>query len=596
MEITKKITNLLTESLNSQEIDSANIDIVVEAPNDMSKGDYATNVAMRLSSQLKQNPMNIAQSIVENLPKDIDIEEVEVAPPGFINFTLSNRYYLAEIAKIIGNGEYFKLDQRQNEKVVIEYTDANPFKEFHIGHLYSNAVGESFSRLQEALGADVTRACYQGDVGLHVAKSIWGLEKKLTQENKKFEELEKLSLEQRVKYLGEAYVLGAHHYDELKDESAIKETDDLNYYIFSLTSDTLEKRDFSEYEKRNVAQVYKKGRQWCLDFFEKIYEKVDTKFDHYFFESEVGEAGLKIVLDNIEDIFEKDQGAIIYRGDEKKNLHTRVFVNSYGLPTYEAKEIGLALKKEDLLDYDESVVITADEQSGYFKVVLDALSKIRPDVAKKIKHFAHGKVKLPGNSKMSSRKGGILSGEWLINETKVKVKEVMKKNGKISGILLDRVSEKVAIGAIKYAFLKVSIGRDIVFDFDKSISFDGDTGPYLMYVYARCASILKEAGKLADPRNVCLDPCMDNAETRGLVSTLSKYREALLDSSTNYAPSILTQYLFSLGQSFNSFYQNVRVLDASDEQREILLLIVKATMLIMKDGLDNLGIDVVQKM
>jgi arginyl-tRNA synthetase len=412
----------------------------------------------------------------------------------------------------------------------------------------------------------------------------------------KFEELEKLPLEKRVKYLGEAYVLGARQYDELKDEVAIKETDELNYYIFSLTSDSLEKKDFSKYEEDNIEEKYTKGRQWCLDFFETIYQKVGTKFDQYFFESEVGESGLRVVLENVGEIFEKDQGAIIYRGDEQKNLHTRVFVNSYGLPTYEAKEIGLALKKNEVLEFDESVVITADEQSGYFKVVLDALSKIEPDMAKKIKHFAHGKVKLPGSSKMSSRKGGILSGEWLINETKGKVKEVMKESGKLSGVLLDRVSEKVAIGAIKYAFLKVTVGRDIIFDFDKSISFDGDTGPYLMYVYARCASILKEAEKLVDPRNVCLDPCMNNTETRELVSILGRYRSSLLDSSVNYAPSILTQYLFNLGQAFNSFYQNVRVLDAPDEQREILLLIVKSTMLVMKDGLNNLGIDVVEKM
>jgi arginyl-tRNA synthetase len=596
MEITKKITDLVEQSLKIQGIDIQKIDIVIETPNEMSKGDYSTNVAMRLASNLKENPVDIAQRIVDTLPEDIDVEKAEVAKPGFINFHLSNRYYLAEIAKIMGKGEYFKLDSRKNEKVVIEYTDANPFKELHIGHLYSNSVGESFARLQEAVGADVTRACYQGDVGLHVAKSLWGLEKKLSQDNIEFEKLEQLPLEERVKYLGEAYVLGAHYYDELKDEVAVKETDDMNYYIFSLTSDFLEKKDFSEYEKKNISEKYEKGRQWCLDFFETIYKKVGTEFDNYFFESEVGESGLKVVLENVGKVFEKDQGAIIYRGDEKESLHTRVFVNKYGLPTYEAKEIGLALKKGEVLEYDESVVITADEQSGYFKVVLDAMDKIYPDIAKRTKHFSHGKVKLAGSKKMSSRKGGILSGEWLINETKGRVKEVMRENGKFSGANLDRISEKIAIGAIKYAFLKVSVGRDILFDFDKSIKFDGDTGPYLMYVYSRCNSILKGAGRLADPQNVCLDPCMKNPETRALVSVFGKYRRALLDSSRNYSPSILTQYLFSLGQAFNSFYQNVRVLDAPEEQREILLLIVKSTMLIMKDGLNNLGIDVVEKM
>ena len=596
MDIINKIEKLIESALEALGIDSSSVEIEVEAPVDSSYGEYSTNIAMRLASSLKKNPMEIAQNIVDSLGEDIDIEKVDIANPGFINFHLSNRYFLAEIAKIIEKTEYLQFDEKDGQKIVIEYTDANPFKEFHIGHLYSNAVGESFSRLQEAVGADVIRACYQGDVGLHVAKSLYGLEKKLAEEKKRFEDLEKLSLEERVKYLGQAYVIGSTQYDEIKDPEVINEVNDINYYIFSLTSDSIEKKDFSEYEKRNIAQMYKKGRQWCLDFFEKIYEKVGTKFDHYFFESEVGEAGLKIVLEYVGKIFEKDDGAIIYRGDEKKNLHTRVFVNSHGLPTYEAKEIGLALKKKEDLDYDESVVITADEQSGYFKVVLDALSRIDPDVAQKIRHFAHGKVKLPGSSKMSSRKGGILSGEWLINETKSRVKDIMKTNDGLSGVILNRVSEKIAIGAIKYAFLKVTIGRDIVFDFEKSITFDGDTGPYLMYVYSRCNSILKSAGKLANPKNVCIDPCMESPETKHLVLQISRYRKALLDSASSYSPSILCQYLFSLGQSFNSFYQAVHVLDAPNEQREILLLIVKATMLIMKDGLKNLGIDVVEKM
>ena len=596
MDIINKIEKLIESSLEALGIDNSNVEIEVEAPVDSSYGEYSTNIAMRLASSLKKNPMEIAQNIVDSLGEDIDIEKVDIANPGFINFHLSNRYFLAEIAKIIEKTEYLQFDEKDGQKIVIEYTDANPFKEFHIGHLYSNAVGESFSRLQEAVGADVIRACYQGDVGLHVAKSLYGLEKKLAEEKKRFEDLEKLSLEERVKYLGQAYVIGSTQYDEVKDPEVINEVNEINYYIFSLTSDSIEKKDFSEYEKRNIAQMYKKGRQWCLDFFEKIYEKVGTKFDHYFFESEVGEAGLKIVLEYVGKIFEKDDGAIIYRGDEKKNLHTRVFVNSHGLPTYEAKEIGLALKKKEVLGYDESVVITADEQSGYFKVVLDALSKIDHDVAQKIRHFAHGKVKLPGSSKMSSRKGGILSGEWLINETKSRVKDIMKTNDELSGVILNRVSEKIAIGAIKYAFLKVTIGRDIVFDFEKSITFDGDTGPYLMYVYSRCNSILKSAGKLANPKNVCIDPCMESPETKDLVLQISRYRKALLDSASNYSPSILCQYLFSLGQSFNSFYQAVHVLDAPNEQREILLLIVKATMLIMKDGLKNLGIDVVEKM
>ena len=594
MNISEKITKLIKESLSISKIDLNAIDIVVEIPNDSSNGDYSSNIAMKLSSTLGKNPMDVAKEITANIKEDIDIEKVEVAKPGFINFYLSNRYFLAELSKIAERGsEYFKLDEKQGRKIVIEYTDANPFKEFHIGHLYTNSVGESLARLQEALGANVSRANYQGDIGLHVAKSLWGLEKKMEEESKEFANIERFPLQERIKYLGDAYALGSEFYDELEDKIAIEQIDKLNQYLFSLITEGIEIEKVSEYEDRGISEKYKKGRQWCLEYFEKIYEKLGTKFDYYFFESEVGESGLKIVMSNIGKIFQEDDGAIIYRGDEKKNLHTRVFVNKYGLPTYEAKELGLAIKKGELIDYDESIVITADEQSGYFRVVLDALEKIDNDLAKKTTHMPHGKVGVPGSKKMSSRKGGVISGEWLLTETKSRVKNIMSENGNLDG--LDRVSEKIAIGAIKYAFLKVAIGRDISFDFEKSISFDGDTGPYLLYVYSRCNSILKEV-KNFNSKNLCLDLCLKNPFSRDLVLQISKYKDTLLNSSTNYSPSTLCQYLFDLGQSFNSFYQNVRVLDAPDEERQILLLIVKATMNVMKDGLNNLGIQVVEKM
>jgi len=596
MYITEKITQLIRNTLEEKGIDLSLQDIVVEIPNDSSHGHYSTNVAMKLSSQLKKDPMQIAQEIVQEIAEDSDIAEVKVAKPGFINFYLSNKYLLSEASKIARGGEdYFKLNTKEGKKIVIEYTDANPFKEFHIGHLYTNSVGESFARLQEATGANVKRANYQGDIGLHVAKTLWGLGKSLEEDEVSFETLEKLSLDERVKYLGQAYKLGAEYYDEIKEEKVRKEIDKINQYLFSQITGTDFDGESGKYEEIKLIEKYKKGRQWCLEYFEGIYEVLGTNFDYYFFESEVGEAGLEIVMKNVGKIFEEDGGSVIYRGDEKKNLHTRVFVNKHKVPTYEAKELGLAFKKKELIDYDESIVITADEQSGYFRVVLDALSKLDKDLSEKTTHVAHGKVKLPGSGKMSSRKGEILAGDELIQEVKGRVMEVMEDNEYVGEVNLEEISEKVAIAAIKYAFLKVGVGRDIVFDIDKSISFDGDTGPYLMYVYSRCSSILKEANS-DRPATVCVGSCMGNPVIKSLVIEIGRYRERLLNSASSYSPSILTQYLFGLAQAFNSFYQSTRVIDAPDDEREILLTLVRATMNVMKDGLDNLGIEVVERM
>jgi len=596
MEIEQKIKKLVSKALSVKDFPFSEKDIVIEIPADISNGHYSTNIAMRLASQSRRNPLEIAQEIVGAIEEDPSIAKVEVAKPGFINFFLSNRYLLTQISKIAENkGDYLNLDNKKGKKIVIEYTDANPFKEFHIGHLYTNSVGESFARLQEAIGAQVKRANYQGDIGLHVAKTLWGLEEKLREEETSFEELEQVSLKARVRFLGEAYALGAEYYDDFKDKVVQKEIDEINYYIFSLISEVKPRESFKQYEEMNLSEKYKKGRQWCLDYFETIYERLGTTFDYYFFESEVAQSGLEIVMKNVGNVFEEDDGSIIYRGGEKENLHTRVFVNKHGVPTYEAKELGLAFKKGELVDYDESVVITGNEQTGYFRVVLDALSKLNKDLSEKTTHVPHGMVRLPGKAKMSSRKGEIVRGDALLDSVKEKVINVMEDNEHVDEDNMFLVSEKIAVAAIKYAFLKVSVGKDITFDIEKSISFDGDTGPYLMYVYSRCKSILKESD-FENPDGVCIESLMENHLVKGLFVQISRYEKQLLDSSLNYSPSTLAQYLFSLGQSFNSFYQGVRVLDAPDEERGILLTLVKATMVVMQDGLDKLGIEVVEKM
>jgi arginyl-tRNA synthetase len=596
MEIEQKIKKLVSKALSSKEFSFNEEDIIVEIPTDITNGHYSTNIAMRLASQLKRNPLEIAKEVVDALEEDTAIAQAEIAKPGFINFFLSNRYLLTQISKIASNnGEYLNLDNKIGKKIVVEYTDANPFKEFHIGHLYTNSVGESFARLQEAIGAQVKRANYQGDIGLHVAKTLWGLEEKLREEETTFEALEQVSLKARVRFLGEAYALGAEYYDDFQDKIVQKEIDEINYYIFSLVSDVKPRESFKKYEENNLSEKYKKGRQWCLDYFETIYERLGTTFDYYFFESEVGETGLDIVTKNVGKVFEEDGGSIIYKGDERKNLHTRVFVNKQGVPTYEAKEVGLALRKAELVDYDESVVITGNEQSGYFKVVLDALSKLNKDLSEKTTHVPHGMVRLPGKAKMSSRKGEIVRGDVLLDSVKEKVMNIMEDSEQVDEDNAFLVSEKIAVAAIKYAFLKVSVGKDITFDIEKSISFDGDTGPYLMYVYSRCNSILKEAD-FENPGGVCIESCMENPLVKGLSVQVGRYEKQLLDSAINYSPSTLAQYLFSLGQTFNSFYQGVRVLDSPDEERGILLTLVKATMVVMQDGLDKLGIEVVEKM
>lgn len=591
-----RIKEKIKEALILLQIDLPDEGVFVEETKDITKGDFSTNIAMRLASVEKTDPLILAERIVKSLKKDKDFKLIEFVKPGFINFFLSDTYLLGEIEKYAKLGaDYFAQNVHTGRNIAIEFTDANPFKIFHIGHLYTNAVGESISRMQESLGASVKRVTYQGDVGLHVAKTMWGVEEQLKKEGKNFSDIEKLDLEERVAWLGSCYILGAEMYDDSKESKAIDEINEINYYIYYLTNPSLEKKDFSKFEEVNIKEKYTKGRLWCLEYFEKIYSVLGTKFDNYFFESEVSEMGLEIVKKNTGEIFKKDAGSVIYEGEKEKGLHTRVFINKYGLPTYETKEIGLALKKEELLRSDESIIITANEQSSYFKVIMDVLSKLNPEIACKTKHFSHGVIRLPNAQKMSSRRGGVISGEWLFSETKRKVLSIMSNSDELEPELVDEISDKIAIAAIKYAFLKVTIGSDIVFDFDKAISFDGDTGPYIQYVYARANSLIKEFGT-GDSQNICLGSCLANPFVERLVRTLSKYRVVMLDSALAYSPSTLCQYLFDLSQSFNAFYQNVKLSEMSEDYRGVYLVIIRAVLNVLQSGLFNLGIPIVEKM
>ncbi|MGH7239904.1 MAG: arginine--tRNA ligase, partial [Candidatus Saccharimonadales bacterium] len=324
-------------------------EISVEIPEDARHGDYASGVALGLAKQLKKNPMDVAAGIVSRIKDKKFIEKIEIARPGFINFYLSKEFFIAQLKNIDKN--FGKNKNLHGEKVIVEYTDPNPFKEFHIGHLMSNAIGESIARWYEFQGAKVRRACYQGDVGLHVAKAIWG-------------RLQTPDLD-----WGRAYASGAAMYEEKKEE------------INAINKKIYERSD------EEINRLYEQGRGESLARFEEMYEKLGTKFDYYFFESETTDAGKKMVEDNVGAVFEKgDGGAIVFKG-ERDGLHTRVFVTALGLPTYEAKDLGLPEMKYRRFKYDKSIVITANEQTEYFKVMLAALKQISPELAEKTEHI-----------------------------------------------------------------------------------------------------------------------------------------------------------------------------------------------------------------
>ena len=570
--IKNQVTDILSKDFN------ADVDFIVEHPSKTDHGDYATNVAMVLANSLGgENPFGLAQKIKGFLEKaktlDGTVEKIEAVKPGFINFYLREEYLLNQVSEISKKGSHYGTSNYyKNKTVLVEYTDPNPFKQFHLGHLMSNTIGESIARLLEFSGAKVLRLCYQGDVGMHVAKTIWGWQHEINNPNNTVEALASKPLKKRVQVLGQFYTLGAKKYED--DENIKAEINTVNKKIYEKTDP-------------EINNLYETGKRWSLDYFETIYLRLGTKFDRYYFESKTGKIGLEIVKKGVQkNIFKKSDGAIVFPGSDH-GLHDRVFINSLGLPTYEAKELGLAHLKDQDFEYDLSLIITGNEITEYFKVLTKALSIISPELAKKTVHIPHGMLRLV-SGKMSSRTGDVITGESLIQEVSNKIQEKASKgNGK-------SVVTEIAIGTIKYSMLKQNIGKDIVFDPGKELSLEGNTGSYLQYAYVRANSLVNKTKLTRGGIGAVKSLKKLDEYDMSVIKHLYKFPETVDLAAKDLSPHYISEYLFKLAQLFNAFYNSKRIIGSNNER--FLLSLVLATRQVLGNGMKILGVKTVDRM
>ena len=573
IQMQEKIKNLIKDALKNLDIEVS--DIALEHPADLKMGDYSTNVAMVVAKSTENNPKELAPKIVTEILRlnlDKNIEKVEVAGAGFINFHLSRKFFSQSVEEILNKGyDVGKNDIWINQKIMVEYTDPNPFKPFHIGHLMTNAIGESIARILEHSGAVVSRANYQGDIGLHVAKAIYGMHKKGMPSDMS------ASVRELAQYIGDSYVAGNDEYEE--DSNAKKEIESLNQKIY----------DKSDLE---VNQVYDWGFKVTMEAFEDIYKILGTKFDFYFLESKVAILGVEAVRKNVGKVFEESDGAIVFKTEKyDPKLHTRVFMTSKGLPTYETKELGLTEEKFTVNpDMSLCVVVTANEQADYMRVVSKALTLIHPDYESKMKHITHGMMRF-ATGKMSSRKGNVVTGESLIRDTIALVSEKIKDRD-WDEETKNKIAEVVGVSALKYSILKQSTSGDIMYDFDKSISFEGDSGPYLQYSYARAKSVIEKAQK----ENILPDFKVLPPKTFEVEKLLYKFPEVVLRSAKEYEPHYIANYLIEIARAFNSFYGNTVIVNKEDKTSSYKVALTYAFTFVMKTGLHLLGIKAPEKM
>jgi arginyl-tRNA synthetase len=541
-----------------KDVFGVDVDIELTRP-DEQFGDYATNAALQLSKQLSKNPREIAETIAAHLQlASDDIASVEVAGPGFINLRLSDQVLLTSLgtdaAKVW-----------QGKTIVTEYSDPNPFKVLHVGHLYTSIVGDAISNLLQYAGATVHRVNFGGDVGMHVAKTMWAILQDIGGENPN--KLEEIPEAERSEWMAKNYVAGPAAYEE-NDEAKAAITA-LNKRVYQLHADDDHHSPF--------AQIYWTCRQWSYDYFNTFYARIGSRFEKYYPESQTAPVGLATVERQLENgVFERSDGAVVFNG-EKHGLHTRVFINSEGLPTYETKDVGLSIKKWEDYHFDESVIITGNDIAEYMKVILTAIEQFKPELAKRTVHLTHGNVKLAGGEKMSSRKGNFLRAVDVLDMVTQASKEVSQQ-----------ADEAVVLGAVKYAFLKQRMGADIIFEPKESVAIEGNSGPYLQYAHARARSILAKA-PVTQPATLGLE-----ADERTLVRKLSEWAETIDKAVSELMPHHVCTYLYELAQTFNRFYEKNRVID--DPRQAVRLQLVRRYADTLRTGLELLGIAAPERM
>lgn len=514
-------------------------------------GDFACNVAMQLSKKLGQNPREIAEAIVNELRSNPEITEVSVAGPGFINLRVSD-----EALEVMIHST--SIDTYAGKKVVIETNNPNPFKAMHIGHAFNAILADSIANLLEFGGAEVHRVSYHGDVGSHVGKSMYAILRYIDGDISK---LESIRPTERNTFMSKMYAEGAKAYKE--DEIAKQEIEKLATESFTL-SDAFYKK------------VYETCKGWSFEQIDQLMQRLGNKpTERRYLESEADALGVKTVQAHKGDVFIESDGALVFPGS-KYGSFDNIFVSSNGRGLYGARDLGLMQLKDDDYNADKSYIVTAEEQRDYFKGVVKAAELCLPQLADVTVNIPTGTVKL-ATGKMSSRSGDVVEVSWLFEQ----IAEAIKKRN-------SQPEDDVMTGAVRYQFLKVRIGSDVIFDINEASSIQGNSGPYLQYAHARACSVAAKAnaspGKLVDL----------TVDEHALLLKISEYQEILSRAISELRPHHLCNYLYELTQEFNRFYEKNRIV--GDARESVRLAILEYYRTVLKEGLSILGIPAPEKM
>jgi len=531
---------------------------LVEVPPSPELGDYAFPCFV-LTKKLKKNPNKIAEELTKKIKLTKEISQVKASGP-YLNFFI-NKKILAEnlIKKILTSGEKYG-KRKENEKVVIEFLSPNTNKPLHLGHLRNMLVGESIARILEFSGNNIKRVNLYNDRGIHIVKSMLAYQK--YGKNKTPEKTK----EKSDKFVGNFYVL---FNEKAKTNKKLEEE----------AREMLRKWESGD---KNVRELWRKMNSWAIKGIENTYKILGVKFDKHYYESKIYKKGKEIIEEGLKKgLFKKrdDNAVIINLG---KELGEKVLLRSDGTSVYITQDLYLAKLRYQEYKFDDMIYVVANEQDYHFKVLFKILKLLKYPFAESLHHLSYGMVFLP-EGKMKSREGKVVDADDLIEEMLKSAEKELKKR-----------SLAIALSAIKYFFLKIESKKGIIFNPDKAIDFEGNTGPYLQYSYARASSILRKAEKFNKTKKLQIKVVDLKEQEIELVKKLAEFPEIIKKARQQLNPGIIANYSFQLAQIFNEFYHNCQVLGSIEGNFRLAL--VEAFRIVMKKSLELLGIEVLEEM
>lgn len=533
-------------------------------------GDFQTNFAMMNSKIIGGNPRKIAEEIVNEIGTcNHLIEKLEIAGPGFINIFLKDEYLGEYVSKMTTEKfEYTELNTKGD--VIIDYSSPNIAKRMHIGHLRSTIIGDAVKRLYNFLGYHTVADNHIGDWGTQFGKLIIGYRKWLDKEAYEKNPIEEL---ERV-------------YVEFSKESENDPSLD------DLAREELKK--LQDGDKENYA-LWQEFIKVSLDEYNKLYNRMGITFDTYYGESFYHNM-MPAVLDELVEkgLAVEDQGAKVVFFDEKDNLHPCIVQKKDGAFLYSTSDIATVKFRKENYDINRLIYLTDERQQDHFKQFFKITEMLGWDIEKI--HIWFGIMRF-ADGVFSTRKGNVIRLEQLLDEGKKRALEVIEeKNPSLSDEEKNNIAEVVGIGAIKYADLSQNRQSPIIFEWDKVLSFEGNTAPYLQYSYARIQSIKKKAEEMGKVITADTKIVIKDKIERNLVTFLTLFPTMVLKAGETYKPNLLTDYLFDLAKKFNTFYNACPILNQEDEVLLSRLLIADRTAEILRQGLDLLGIKTVDRM